>query len=107
MPYSAIVRGERFVFPDLRDLLAKANEEKSGDQLAGISARNERERVAAKLALADVPLSEIVANPPVDDDVSALIAQTHDTTEFAAIAHLTDGASRELLLDDTAEEATL
>ena len=32
MPYSATVRGERFIFPELRDLLAKANEEKSGDQ---------------------------------------------------------------------------
>ena len=78
MPYSATVRNERFVFPDLRDLLAKANEEKSGDQLAGIGARSERERVAAKLALADVPLSEIVARPLIDDDVTGLIHQTHD-----------------------------
>ncbi len=50
---------ETFVFRDLRDLLAKANEEKSGDQLAGIAARSERERVAAKRKLADLSLGEI------------------------------------------------
>ena len=51
MPYSHTVRGERFTFPDLRALLAKANEPKSGDALAGIAAASERERVAAKPAL--------------------------------------------------------
>jgi hypothetical protein len=47
---------EQFVFRDLSDLFAKANEEKSGDQLAGIAARSERERVAAKRKLADLSL---------------------------------------------------
>ena len=81
MPYAHTVRGERFAFADLRDLLARANEAKSGDQLAGIAARSERERVAAKLALADVPLGEIVDNPLIDpdaDDVTRLILDTHD-----------------------------
>src|SRR5262249_41475288 len=68
MPYSATVRGQRFTFADLRELLARANEEKSGDQLAGVAAANERERVAAKLALADVPLGEIVEHPLIDPD---------------------------------------
>ncbi|HTZ99656.1 MAG TPA: ethanolamine ammonia-lyase subunit EutB, partial [Candidatus Aquilonibacter sp.] len=58
---TATPMSERFAFPDLRDLLAKANEEKSGDQLAGIAARSERERVAAKRRLADLPLADIVA----------------------------------------------
>ena len=48
MTYRAVIRGEAFTFPSLRELLAAANEEKSGDQLAGIAARDERERVAAK-----------------------------------------------------------
>ena len=47
---------ERFVFSGLREIMAKANEEKSGDRLAGIAAGSERERVAAKYALADLPL---------------------------------------------------
>src|SRR5260370_400254 len=107
MPFTATVRGERFVFPDLRDLLAKANEEKSGDQLAGIAAQSERERVAAKIALADVPLSEIVAQPLLDDDATALIHQTHDTISFAEIRGMTVGAFREFLLDDSTDEMTL
>ena len=67
---------ERFVFSDLRELFAKANELKSGDQLAGIAAGSERERVAAKRQLADLPLDEIVRKPLIDpdqDDVSRLI----------------------------------
>jgi ethanolamine ammonia-lyase small subunit len=67
---------ERFDFSDLRELFAKANEEKSGDQLAGIAARSERERVAAKRKLADLTLEEIVRRPlidPSEDDVSRLI----------------------------------
>jgi len=64
---------EQFHFSDLRELFAKANEEKSGDQLAGIAARSERQRVAAKRKLADLTLREIVRQPLIDpsaDDVS-------------------------------------
>ena len=67
---------ESFVFADLRELFAKANEEKSGDQLAGIAARSERERVAAKRRLADLSLNEVLRQPligPDDDNVSRLI----------------------------------
>ena len=76
---------ERFQFRDLRELFAKANEVKSGDQLAGLAAQSEQERVAAKHALADLPLQEIVANPLIDpdkDDVSRLILDTHDRVRF-------------------------
>src|SRR5947209_18397425 len=110
MPYTATLRHERFVFADLRELLAKANEEKSGDQLAGIAAATERERVAAKLALADVPLAEIVANPLIDpdrDEVSRLILDRHDAGRFAAFRGLTVGEFRELLLDDRTGGAAL
>jgi ethanolamine ammonia-lyase large subunit len=101
---------ERFVFSDLRELFAKANEEKSGDQLAGIAACSERERVAAKRALADLPLAEIVARPLVDpdqDDVSRLILETYDRGAFRDLASLTVGEFRELLLDDATTEADL
>ena len=54
---------ERFQFRDIRELFAKANEEKSGDQLAGIAARSEQERVAAKRKLADLTLGEVVRRP--------------------------------------------
>ena len=73
---------ENYRFSDLRELLAKANEEKSGDQLAGIAAISPRERVAAKSALADLPLVELLNQPlipPETDEVSRLIFETHDS----------------------------
>src|SRR4029079_4432687 len=78
-----------------------ANEPKSGDALAGIAASTERERVAAKLALADVPLSDIAPNPVIDpgaDAVSRLILDLHDAAAFARIRSLTVGEFREFLL---------
>jgi ethanolamine ammonia-lyase large subunit len=101
---------ETFVFADLRELFAKANEEKSGDQLAGIAARSERERVAAKRRLADLSLEEILRQPlidPDDDDVSHLILDTHDGGGFAAIKSMTVGAFREYILDDATGETEL
>src|SRR5262245_360192 len=100
MPFYSTVRGERFAFADLRELLAHASEEKSGDQLAGIAAPSERRRAAAKLALADVPLADIVAAPLLDDDVTRLIHETHDPAAFAAIRSNTVGSFRERLLAD-------
>ena len=91
---------EQFVFSDLREVFAKANEEKSGDQLAGLAARCERERVAAKRKLADVPLVEIVQQPlidPADDDVSRLILETFDQ-KLPALPLPVTGSSRVRIL---------
>src|SRR5687767_3856482 len=110
MPYTSTLRGERFVFSDLRELLAKANEEKSGDRLAGIGAASERERVAAKWALAEVTLGEIVERPVIDpdrDDVSRLILDSLDQEAFAAWRGWTVGQLREWLLGDDWNEAQL
>ena len=110
MSYSCTLRGERFVFADLRELFAKANETKSGDQLAGIAATSERERVAAKLALADVTLGEIVQRPLIDpdhDDVSRLILESLAAAAFAAIKSLTVGELRERLLADDLDDVSL
>jgi ethanolamine ammonia-lyase large subunit len=105
---TATVRDERFHFADLREVFAKANEPKSGDGLAGLAARSERERVAAKRVLADLSLADIVANPlinPDDDEVSRLILETLDMLAFACIAGYTVGEFREVLLDDATDEA--
>src|ERR1035438_4780552 len=98
---------ERFDFSDLRELLAKANEEKSGDQLAGIAARSEQERVAAKCKLADLTLDEFVRRPLLEDDVTRLILDTFDHEAFRAIASMTVGEFREFLLDDDTADAEL
>src|ERR1700720_3531406 len=83
---------EGFDFSDLRELFAKANVEKSGDHLAGIAARSERERVAAKRKIADLTLAEIVEQPMIDpesDEVSRLILDTFDHEAFQPIKGLT------------------
>src|SRR6202790_4354531 len=101
---------ESFAFAYLREIFAKANEEKSGDQLAGIAARSESERVAAKRRLADLNLEEILPHPliyPEKNDVSRLILDTHDGDGFAAIKSMTVGAFREHILDDATGEAEL
>ena len=110
MVYATSIRSERFVFTNLREVFAKANEEKSGDRLAEIAASSERERVAAKWVLADIPLSDIVAHPLIDpdlDDVSRLLLDSLDQDAFQPIASLTVGEFREYLLDDAVGEDEL
>ncbi|MBL8823266.1 MAG: ethanolamine ammonia-lyase subunit EutB [Planctomycetia bacterium] len=110
MPYSHVVRQERFVFATLAELLAKANERKSGDELAGLAAGSEQERVAAKCALSDVTLKEIADQPVIDpdrDDVSRLILESHDQNRFAEICSLTVGQFREWLLESIPEPQKL
>jgi ethanolamine ammonia-lyase large subunit len=101
---------ERFEFSGLREVMAKANEEKSGDRLAGIAAGSEQERVAAKRALADVPLRTLAEAPLIaaeEDEVTRLIADGWDEDAFRPVAELTVGEFREFLLHETTDEATL
>lgn len=103
MPYSHVIDGVAWSFPDLRALLARASPARSGDALAGIAARSAEERMAARLALADLPLRAFLAEPVVPgeaDDVTRLILESHDAAAFAPLAHLTVGELREWLLDD-------
>ena len=97
----------RFAFADLRELLAKANEEKSGDQLAGIAAATEQERVAAKYKLADTALSDFLSYPVVEDDVTGLLLESFDQQAFEPIRSMTVGEFREYLLDDNTKATEL
>ncbi|GLR88448.1 ethanolamine ammonia-lyase subunit EutB [Bradyrhizobium iriomotense] len=102
MSYHATVNGTRWTFADLKTLLAKASPARSGDALAGIAAQSAIERVAAQMALADLPLKTFLnvdLVPYEEDEVSRLILDGHDQAAFAAISHLTVGAFREWLLD--------
>jgi ethanolamine ammonia-lyase large subunit len=99
--YAHTLNGTRHTFADLRELLAKATPARSGDQLAGIAAESATQRVAAQLALADLPLKTFLSETVVayeTDDVTRLIADTHDAKAFAPISHLTIGAFRDHLL---------
>jgi len=110
MVLACTLRSTRHVFADLKDLLAKAGEAKSGDTLAGIAASSETERVAAKMVLADLPLSDFIASPVIDpdtDEVSRLIHNDHDAIAFAPMRSQTVGELREWLLEDTTDGAAI
>src|SRR3984893_19525576 len=101
---------ERFAFSDLRELFAKANEEKSGDQLAGIAARSEPERVPAKRRLADLTLDEILQQPlisPDEDDVTRLILESYNQQGFQRVRSMTVGEVLEFILADSTTETEL
>ncbi len=108
--YAQTINGTRHTFDDIRDLLAKASPLRSGDCLAGIAAESAAHRVAAQMALADVPLktflSELVV-PYEDDEVTRLIIDSHDAAAFGPISHLTVGDFRDWLLSDEATTETL
>ncbi len=108
--YSATVGSRRYVFPDLKALLAKASPLRSGDQLAGVTAETGEERVAAQFALADVPLATLRDETVVAyerDEVTRLIVDSHDRNAFAPVAHLTVGGFRDWLLSDDTTTAML
>jgi len=108
--YSATIGSERYVFPDLVTLLAKASPLRSGDVLAGIAAQSGEERVAAQYALADLPLATFLGAPTVPyetDEVTRLIIDTHDKAALAPVAHLTVGGLRDWLLSDLATPEVL
>jgi ethanolamine ammonia-lyase large subunit len=107
LPYAHTVAGTRHSFADLPTLLARATPFRSGDALAGLAAATAAERVAAQMALADLPLRTLLDDPVVPyeaDEVSRLIADTHDPVAFAPIASLTVGAFREYLLAAAPED---
>ncbi|MFG5777171.1 ethanolamine ammonia-lyase subunit EutB [Comamonas sp. J-3] len=110
MSYSHIAGGERHQFASLREVMAKATPARSGDCLAGVAAANDEERVAAQMALADVPLKRFLSEalvPYESDEVTRLIIDEHDAKAFASVAHLTVGGFRDWLLSDAATEASL
>ncbi len=108
--FTHTVAGTRYHFRDLATLLARATPARSGDALAGLAAASAEERVAAQMALAELPLRSIVAQPPVPyehDEVTRLICDGHDTAAFAPVAHLTVGDFRDWLLRYDTDEPTL
>ncbi|RYX95132.1 MAG: ethanolamine ammonia-lyase subunit EutB [Comamonadaceae bacterium] len=97
-------------FRDLKTLMAKASPARSGDMLAGVAAHTYEERMAARIALADVPLKRFLQEaliPYETDEVTRLIVDTHDAAAFAAIGHLTVGGFRDWLLGQCTTSAVL
>lgn len=110
MSYQHTLDGRVWHFDNLATLLAKASPYRSGDVLAGVAAESPVERTAAKMALAEVPLSRFLAEPVVPaelDEVTRLILDSHDAKAFQPVAHLTVGDFRDWLLGELADEVTL
>lgn len=110
MAYRFTIRNFTYVFDDLKTLLAKATPYRSGDALAGLTASSYEERIAAQIALADIPLKTFLNQmliPYETDAVTRLIIDSHDVDNFSAIAHFTVGDLRDWLLSDEADAKVL
>ncbi|URT68685.1 ethanolamine ammonia-lyase subunit EutB [Cytobacillus firmus] len=95
--------GNVYQFHNLKDLFAKANEEKSGDRLAGIAAETVQERIAAKLVLSHLTLSDIRENPmlsPEEDEVSRIIEGGMNEPVYQSIKNWSVAELREYILDE-------
>lgn len=98
--------GHTYVFKSLKEVMAKANEEKSGDRLAGLAAESAEERVAAKIVLASVTLEDLRNNPAVpyeEDEVTRIIQDDVNESIYRELKNMTVAEFREWLL---AEETT-
>ena len=102
MHLASTIRGVSYRFASVKEVLAKANPPKSGDDLAGLSARDAVERVAARAVLANLTLRDLRENPVVpyeQDELTRLVEDELDEQAFRAVGHLTVGQFREWLLD--------
>ena len=110
MPYTSTIDSRVYHFDDLKVLLAKATPARSGDMLAGIAAGDAKERVAAQLALADVPLKTFLTEhviPYEQDEITRLIIDEVDSRAFSPVSGMTVGAFRNWLLSSNATEESL
>lgn len=110
MAYQHTIGQHVYRFADLKDLLAKATPLRSGDVLAGLAAASYEERVAAQMALADLPLKTFLQEAVIPyevDEITRLIIDSHDAAAFSAISHFTTGELRDWLLTEEVDSAVL
>ena len=110
MEYRQTFGARTHCFADLATLMARASARKSGDELAGLAAHDDEERVAARMCLADVPLKRFLSKaliPYEQDEVTRLILDHHDAQAFSAVSSLTVGGLRDWLLAYETDSAAL
>ncbi|MGE5516746.1 MAG: ethanolamine ammonia-lyase subunit EutB [Bacteroidota bacterium] len=108
--FTATLGQTRYRFDSLTQVMACASPRRSGDELAGLAADTDEQRVAARMVLADLPLSIFLDEPLVPyktDEVTRLIMDGHDGAAFAPVAALTVGGFRDWLLSYDADAASL
>ena len=102
--------GKTYTFKDLKEVLAKPNEEKTGDKLAGLAAETAQERVAAKVVLAAVTLGDLRENPAVpyeEDEVTRIIQDDLNEQVYRRIRNWTVSDLREWILDEKTSGAEI
>lgn len=108
--YATTIGSVRHTFPDLKALLAAASPPRSGDRLAGLGAASMEERIAARYALAELPLGRFLEEaviPYESDEVTRLILDSHDAGAYQRVSNLTVGEFREWLLSSSADTPKL
>lgn len=110
MKLKALLFGKTYAFRDVKEVLAKANEEKSGDKLAGVAAKSAEERVAAKVVLSELLLSDLRENPVVPyelDEVTRIIQDDVNERIYSEIRNWSVSELREWLLSETTTTADI
>ncbi len=110
MAYTKTLQRQTFTFDTVKQVMACANELKSGDVLAGVAAKSDLERVAAKMVLADLPLSELRENPAAPYEIDEVTRMDQDTLSipiYDSIKGMTVGEMREHLLSYHTTEAEI
>ena len=110
MKLKTTLLGKTYVFRDVKDVLAKANEEKTGDKLAGLAAENAQERVAAKVVLSEMFLEDLREHPAVpyeSDEVTRIIQDDLNRTQYEKIRRWTVSELREWILSETTTGADI
>ena len=103
MILKTLLFGKTYAFRDVKDVLAKANEEKSGDRLAGLAAQSAEERVAAKVVLSNLTLADLRENPVVpyeSDEVTRIIQDDINEKIYAGVRNWTVAELRHWLLSE-------
>mgnify|MGYP000743158325 FL=1 len=110
MAYKTLLGGQMFTFDSVKEVMAKANEEKSGDILAGVAASSDLERIAAKEVLSNMLLKDLRENPAVpyeEDDVTRLNQDSINEVFYNKIKNWTVGDLREWILSYSTTERQL
>ncbi len=110
MKLSTILSGKSFSFGSVKEVLAKANEEKTGDALAGLNAESNLERIAAKQVLGNMLVQELRENPAVpyeEDEVTRMNQDSLDQAVYEEIRRMTIAELREYILSSETDEAML
>jgi ethanolamine ammonia-lyase large subunit len=108
--YSYMLGSKTYSFKNLAELMAKATPKRSGDELAGVSAKSTQERVIAQMCLSEVPLKTFLEEMLIsyeEDEITRLIIDEHDKKAFGLVSHLTVGDFRNWLLSDEATSEVL